>query len=165
MIKPRILFTFGTLYEPQIISAMLGHEPVNFLATLEDYAVFKGTKDDLSREIKTDIKQKRDLDTFVFLFAKKVDRTLHSHISGKAYYVTVHEELIIDWWERYPKWYRKDDVEIQNNTGEKFQAIVYVTDGIGKLLDNFDRVQGDVVSYVQRAKELRSKVKTIFTGI
>ena len=165
MIKPRILFTFGTLYEPQIISVMLGHEPANFLATLKDYAVFKGTKDDLSEEIKADIRQKRDLDNFAFLYAKNVDPTLHSQITGKAYYVTAKEEFIIDWWERYPKWYRKEDVEIQNIKGEKFQAIVYVIDRDGKPLDNFERVQGDIASYIQRAKDLRIKVQTIFSGI
>ncbi len=60
----RFVFTFGTLYEPQIVIALLGTEPHSFLATLHGYAVYKGTGNDLSEEMRVDIGKKRDLAHF-----------------------------------------------------------------------------------------------------
>lgn len=165
MIHPRILFTFGTLYEPSVISALLGYEPQSFLATVRDYAVFRGTKDDLSEEIKNDISQKRDLAKFVFLFAKKVDHSMNSKITGKAYQINAKDELIIDWWERYPKWYRKEDVEIYDNRGEIFQAVIYAVDRKGELLTDYSRNPYDLTSLIENAKQIRNRVKSEFTGI
>jgi len=101
----RFVFTFGTLYEPKIITALLGSKPPSFLATLHGYSVFEGNANDLSSEIKTDIASKRDLSNFSFLFAKKTKD--NSVIEEKVYELTASQELTFDWWERYPKWYLK----------------------------------------------------------
>lgn len=160
----RIVFTFGTLYEPQIIKALLGMEPVNYLAVLKGYAVFQGTGKDLTSDIKTDIGNKHDLNTFTFLFAKKVENE-ESLIQGKAYEISTHQELILDWWERYPKWYRKEDVKIHDLQGNTQGAFIYTVDREGKKLDKFARVQGDISVYLNGAKNLLQKINTEFPNL
>ncbi len=156
--SPRLLFTFGTLFEPDVISALLGYEPKHFPAILKDYAVYQGTKDDLPEEIKEDIKQKRDLENFVFLFAKKVDPSLHSQILGKAYYITQNDEHIIDLWERYPAWYQKEAVEAEDDQGRKHPAFVYVINKEGVLMHEFQRNPYELTSILKSAQTLHEKV-------
>ena len=159
MLKHRILFTFGTLYEPTLISALLGYEPKNFLAILKDYGVYQGTQNDLSEEIKEDLKKRRDLTNFTFLFAHKTSPSLHYQMSGKAYYITTKDERIIDCWERCPKWYRKERVEIEDKDGNKIQAIVYVIDKEGRFLQKYTRVPYELASLIENATKIRKKLR------
>lgn len=158
----RLVFTFGTLYEPTIIKALFGEEPPSFLTRISGYGVFKGTVDDLSPEIKADIASKRDLTDFSFLFAKK-DHS--STIEGKVYEITTNQELILDWWERYPKWYRKEDVLVIDPQGNQHEAFMYAIDKGGKKLENFERVQGDLNSYLESATNLRNRLQQEFPKI
>ncbi len=153
----RLIFTFGTLYEPKIITALLSAEPDHFLADLKGYAVFKGTANDLSEEMKTEIAKRRDLSSFSFLFAKKVEDE-NSVIHGKAYTISTNQELLLDFWERYPRWYRKEDVIIEDESGKKHEAIVYTIDKDGVKLNTFERVQGDLPTYIESALLLREKI-------
>lgn len=109
--------------------------------------------------MKTEIAKRRDLSSFSFLFAKKVDDE-NSIIHGKAYSISTDQELILDFWERYPRWYRKEDVIIEDKSGKKHKATVYVIDKDGVRLDTFERVQGDLQTYIESATRLRKKIVT-----
>lgn len=160
----RFVFTFGTLYEPDIIRALLGTEPPSFLSVIHGFGVFKGAVDDLSSEIKADISSKRDITNFSFLFAKKLNDP-NKTIQGKVYEITNQQELFLDWWERYPKWYRKEVVTLTNDNGKTYEAFVYVIDKGRTPMDTFDRVQGEIVTYIESAKKLRQKVLNEFPNI
>lgn len=153
----RLIFTFGTLYEPKIINALLDSEPEYFLADLKGYAVFKGTAADLSEEMKTEITKRRDLSSFTFLFAKKV-KDKNSVIHGKAYAITIEQEILLDAWERYPRWYQKEVVTVTDMQSSKHEATVYVINTGGVKLDTYERVQGNLQSYIESATLLRAKI-------
>jgi gamma-glutamylcyclotransferase (GGCT)/AIG2-like uncharacterized protein YtfP len=126
------------------------------LADLKGYAVFKGTAADLSEEMKSEISKRRDLATFSFLFAKKVEDE-RCVIHGKAYSISTEQEILLDAWERYPRWYQKEDVTIADEQGSRHSAVVYVINRDGVRLDSFERIQGDLQSYIESAKLLRKK--------
>lgn len=159
----RTVFTFGTLCEEQIISALLGYTPEPIFATLTGYSVYLGTQAIMPKEIKQDfISKGRDLSNFKFLFAKK-DENIETKIESKAYHITTADELFLDWWERYPKWYRKQDVHIQNNQGESMRAFIYTIDKNGEKLQNFVRnPNNNTEEAVENAQKLRERVKMEF---
>ncbi|PJE62445.1 hypothetical protein COU88_04990 [Candidatus Roizmanbacteria bacterium CG10_big_fil_rev_8_21_14_0_10_39_6] len=153
----RLVFTFGTLYEPQIISALLGKEPPFFMAHVEGYQVFKGTGDLLPSEIYQDISSKHDISTFSFLFAQK-STDPNASINEKVYEITTNQEIYLDWWERYPRWYRKEDIIVTEEHGKAHKAFMYTVDKTGELLETFERVQGDVNTYITGAKKTTRKI-------
>lgn len=159
----RIVFTFGTLFVPEIIEALLNHTPENFMAYLAGYSVYLGNEHILSNEIKQDfISKGRNLSNFKFLFAKK-DITSSTAIEGKAYYIDLKDELILDWWERYPKWYRKENVTIQNKTGEKFSAFIYTLDKNGEKQVSFKRnPNNNTREAIEGAQKIRERIKQEF---
>lgn len=157
----KLVFTFGTLYEPKIISELLGKEPPFFLANVEGYRVFKGGSSLLPPEIYQDIANKHDMTTFSFLFAQK-STDPNSSISGKVYGITTNQEIYLDWWERYPRWYRKEDITVTDEHGKAHKAFIYTVDKTGELLETFERVQGDINTYITGAKKLREKLREEF---
>jgi len=159
----KLVFTYGTLYEPQIMEALLGYIPQNFLATLSNFSVYCGDEHILSEEIKQDLRSKgRDLSSFKFLFAKK-DIKNPSLIEGKAYSITPNDELILDWWERYPKLYRKESATIKDSDGKKYEAFIYTIDKDGEKLDHFSRdPNNDIDLTILNANKLRQKIKLEF---
>lgn len=157
----RLVFTFGTLYEHKIISVLLGKEPPFFLAYVEGYQVYRGAAQLLSPEIYQDISNKHNMSTFSFLFAQKsIDPG--SSISGKVYKITTNQEMYLDWWERYPRWYRKEDITVTDEHGKAHEAFMYTIDKTGEPLKTFERVQGDVNTYITGAKKLRKKLSEEF---
>ncbi len=158
----RLAFTFGTLYEPQIVTALLGTEPTSFLATLHGYAVYKGTGNDLSDEMKADIGKKRNLAHFIYLFAKKSES---GTIEGKVHELSPDQEKIFDKWERYPMWYSKEDVTVTDEQGNQHNAFVYVINQDGEKMATFERVQGNIETYVESAKRVREKMNYRPTNI
>jgi len=48
----RLVFTFGTLYDDDIITVLLGEVPRNFYATLSGYAIYKGSFDQLPPKVR-----------------------------------------------------------------------------------------------------------------
>jgi|SRR3990167_2346034 len=160
----RLVFTFGTLYEPQIISALLGKEPPFFMAHVEGYQVFKGTGDLLPSEIYQDISSKHDISTFSFLFAQK-STDPNASINGKVYEITTNQEIMLDWWERYPRWYRKEDITVTDQDNNTHEAFMYTIDKEGELLNNFERIQGDLKQYLAGAIKLKSKLRAEFPGL
>lgn len=81
----RLLFTFGTLYPDNIISALLGVVPTNFYTTLTGYSIYKGTFEQLPPKI-SDFFLTRNIDreTFSYLYAKQ-DTGRGFVIDGRAY--------------------------------------------------------------------------------
>jgi hypothetical protein len=94
----RVVFTFGTLYEERIITALLGYLPEYSIAELQGYSVYLGTQAIMPDEVKQDfISKGRDLTAFKFLFAKKDEGSSYP-IEGKAYTITTVDELMVDRW-------------------------------------------------------------------
>jgi hypothetical protein len=158
----KLVFTFGTLYEQKIISALLGAVPHNFLAKVEGYAVYQGKAADAPEEIRQELLKKWNLDEFTFLYAKKVVGTA---IFGKAYEIDTDQELILDYYEKYPNWYRKEDIEIIDTKEHKHEGYMYAYDKGGKRVDSFERVQGDLNMYIKIGKEIQKKVLNTFPSI
>ncbi|MCR4329937.1 MAG: gamma-glutamylcyclotransferase [Candidatus Roizmanbacteria bacterium] len=160
----RLVFTFGTLYEPKIITALLGTEPPFFLATVQGYTVYKGGSNLLPPEIYDDISSKHDMSTLSFLFAQK-STDPHAKIHGKVYEITTNQETVLDWWERYPRWYRKENITVTDKHGKEYEAFMYAIDKTGEVLETFERVQGNVETYITSAKELRKKLSKEFPNL
>jgi hypothetical protein len=82
----RLVFTFGTLYEDDIIQALLGSIPDNFYATLSSYAMYKGRFSELSQKMQ-DVFSATGYDnsSFSYLFVKPDANA--STIKGRAYFV------------------------------------------------------------------------------
>jgi len=61
--KKRLLFTYGSLFEPKVITALLGEEPKGFLGTLHGYVTMKGISKVLPNEVKKIIAEELDIQT------------------------------------------------------------------------------------------------------
>ncbi|OGK13664.1 hypothetical protein A3A93_00615 [Candidatus Roizmanbacteria bacterium RIFCSPLOWO2_01_FULL_38_12] len=160
----RLVFTFGTLYEPSIISSLLGKVPRHFLASVKGYSIFKGTEKDAPEVIRKELSENRDMKNFSFLFAKKSVQP-NDAITGKAYEITTSQELILDNYERYPTWYRKEGVEIEDEKGRKHQGFMYAIDKGGEKVERFERVNGDMNFYIESGEKIRKKILEEFPNI
>lgn len=160
----RIVFTFGTLYPDNIIEALLGTIPDNFYATLSGYSIYKAGFGALPPKIK-DIFQSRNVDehTFSYLFAKK-DPEYDYTIYGRAYYVDLEQELVLDHWEIYPDWYRKEFVTIKENDGTIHDAFIYTLDIEGERLETYNRVLNQPEKVLANAKATRSRVMSLHSS-
>ena len=154
----RLVFTFGTLYPDNIIEALLDNIPENFYATLSGYSIYQAGFSQLPSKIK-EMFQSRNIDqsTFSYLFTKK-DSSHNFTIEGRAYYVDLEEELILDHWEQYPDWYRKKSVIIKTTDGVEHEAYIYTLDIDGEKLEEFKRVVNDPEKVLANAKAVRSRV-------
>src|SRR5882757_65954 len=111
----RIVFTFGTLYEDDIIAALLGRIPHNFYATLPGHSIYEAGFSQLLPMTKKFILSKGyDPQIFSFLFLR-TDQAPASQVEGRAYYLDPDDELVLDRWESYPDWYSKVPVVIQDS--------------------------------------------------
>ena len=149
------IFTFGTLYEPRIIQALLGEMPPNELGYVSGYAVSKGIETDLPKKIKDDLSKKHRLSDFSFLYAHKTNNQ-RDKINGKIYKLTKKQESILDAWERYPIWYKKDKTIVTTTGSKLVQSIIYIIDNPGKAIKRYKRVNGDMETYIKNALILRS---------
>jgi gamma-glutamylcyclotransferase (GGCT)/AIG2-like uncharacterized protein YtfP len=158
----RILFTFGTLYPDDIISALLGAVPPNFYATLTGYSIYKGSFEHLPSKVADFFLTRNiDKDTFSYLFAKQ--DTEHGFvIDGRAYEISLDQELILDHWERYPDWYRKQSVNIKSEDGSMHEAFIYTLDIDGERLIEYKRVMNELEKVLANAKATRQRVKDKF---
>ena len=154
----RTVFTFGTLYEDNIIKALLGEIPTNFPAKLHDYSIYKAGFSPLPTKIKEFfLSRNYDPNTFSYLFVK-YDPTHNFIIEGRAYSINLEQELILDHWELYPDWYRKKEVKIIDNDGKEHEAFVYTVDYDGERLEEFTRVVNDPEEVIINAKAARNRV-------
>ncbi len=161
----RLLFTFGTLYPDDIISALLGVVPTNFYATLTGYSIYKGTFEHLPSKV-ADFFLTRNIDkrTFSYLFAKQ-DTDHGFVIDGRAYEISLDQELILDHWERYPEWYRKQEVSIKSEDGSMHEAFIYTLDIDGERLSEYKRVMNDPDKVLANAMATRHRVMEKFPRI
>ncbi len=164
----RLVFTFGTLYPDDMIEALLGSVPQNFYATLTGYSVYKGNFTQLPARQRDHFTAKGvDPRTFSYLFAKE-DSTHHYTIDGRAYYVDVDQELILDHWEMYPDWYRKKSVQIVSEDHTEHDAYIYTLDIDGERLEEYTRVSNDPRQALANARATRKRVMekfpTLFTS-
>ncbi len=158
----RLLFTFGTLYPDDIISALLGTVPPNFYARLTGYSIYKGTYADLPTKVSEFFSTRNiDKDTFSYLFAKQ-DAEHIFEIEGRAYEIDLNQELVLDHWERYPDWYRKQNVNIQSKDDSMHEAFIYTLDIDGERLIEYKRVMNDPEKVLANAKVTRQRVKDKF---
>jgi len=154
----RLVFTFGTLYQDNIIEALLGKIPENFYATLTGYSIYKAGFSDLPDKVKDFFKsQNADESTFSYLFVKE-DPEHAFTIDGRAYAIDLEQELILDHWELYPDWYRKKRVLIKTKDGQEQEAFVYTLDIDGERLTEFRRVVNDPEKVLANAKVARQGV-------
>ncbi len=161
----RPLFTFGTLYPDNIISALLGAVPPNFYAALTGYSIYKGTYAQLPPKV-ADFFLTRNIDkeTFSYLFAKQ-DAERDFVIEGRAYDIDLNQELILDHWERYPDWYRKQSVKIKSEDGSVYDAFIYTLDIDGERLSEYNRVMNDPEKVLANAMATRQRVMEKFPRI
>jgi hypothetical protein len=154
----RFLFTFGTLYPDEIISALLGTVPSNFYATLTGFSIYKGAYSQLPPKV-ADFFLTRNInkDTFSYLFTK-MDKENSFVIDGRAYEINLDQELILDHWERYPDWYRKQSVSIKSESGSANEAFIYTLDIDGERLSEYKRVMNDPEKVLANAKATRQQV-------
>ncbi len=68
------------------------------------------------------------------------------------------QEQVFDKWERYPMWYSKEDVTVTDDQGKSHNAFVYVINQNGEKMATFERVQGNVETYIESAKRVREKI-------
>lgn len=161
----RLLFTFGTLYPDDMIQALLGEIPENFYGTLEGYSMYSGNYAQLSRQLQEDFADKiLDKGTFVYVFAKE-DPNSNFVIEGRAYYIDSKQELILDHWERYPNWYRKQNVVIKDNDGKQYDAFIYTLDIDGVKMTEYKRVMNDPEKALENARKMREIVISKFPDI
>lgn len=154
----RLVFTFGTLYEDEIIKALLGKIPQNFYATLHGYSIYQAGYSQLPNKVKEFFSTRNyDLNTFSYLYVKQ-DSEHNSAIEGRAYYIDLEQEMILDHWELYPDWYRKKAVSIKVKDGTEHEAFVYTVDYEGKKLNDFKRVVNNPEKVIVNAKETRKRV-------
>ena len=155
----KVVFTFGTLYEPRITKALLGELPDYFDTELVGFSIYRGGTDQLPDQVKQDIITHRgSLDGLTYHFAKPDES--ENVITGRAWMITDLQEKILDAWERYPAWYQKQDVQVRDKQGHLKKAIAYTQDGDGDPVDLavFERVPGGVQEYISEAKRVREDV-------
>jgi hypothetical protein len=161
----RLVFTFGTLYPDEIIKALLGVVPPNFYASLMNYSVFKAGMKQLPEKVRTEFEQKGDRPTsFTYLFAKH-DPVNKFELTGRVYNTNLQQELILDAWERYPDWYRKEEVVVRDEQGKEHNAYIYTLDIEGERQKSFNRVVNDPERVLEAAKRMRQNVMDRFPAI
>lgn len=161
----RLLFTFGTLYPDDMIQALLNETPKNFYGTLEGYSMYSGNYSQLPDQLQKDFADKiLDEDTFAYVFAKE-DTNSDFIIEGRAYYIDSKQELILDHWERYPNWYRKQNVTIKDNNGKQHEAFIYTLDINGMKMTEYKRVMNDPEKALENARKMRKTVVSKFPDI
>jgi hypothetical protein len=154
----RIVFTFGTLHEDDVVEALLGRVPHNFYAILPDYAIYRAGFSQLSAKTKEFILSKGyDPQTFSFLYLK-ADDSPTALVKGRAYYLEPEDELVLDQWEGYPDWYDKLPVSIQDSSGRNCEAFVYSGNFAGEKLQTFTRVVNHRETVLANAKKARQEV-------
>jgi gamma-glutamylcyclotransferase (GGCT)/AIG2-like uncharacterized protein YtfP len=79
-------------------------------------------------------------------------------IDGRAYEINLDQELILDHWERYPDWYRKQSVSIKSESGSANEAFIYTLDIDGERLSEYKRVMNDPEKVLANAKATRQQV-------
>jgi hypothetical protein len=157
-VMDRIVFTFGTLYDDDVIAALLGRVPSNFYATLSDHSIYKAGFGQLPPKAKEFILSKGyNPRTFSFLFLKP-DKSSAFPIEGRAYYLNQEDELVLDRWEGYPDWYGKVPMMIQDNRGKAHQSFVYSGDFDGDRLDTYTRVVNNREKVLVNARVARQEV-------
>ncbi len=152
----RKYFVFGTLYEDKILKALLGYVPKSYEATLQGYGVFRGKGNDIPEQVRETIAASHNLEDFNFLFARK-DKKNDMKIQGKVLEINEHDEKLFDIWERYPAWYGKDAVYVVDARRMIHEVNVYAINMPGEYLPVYKRVQGNIKTYVQAAKNHRTK--------
>lgn len=85
-----------------------------------------------------------------------------SSIEGRAYQINLTQELILDHWELYPNWYRKEDVVVRDSHGSECSAFIYTLDIEGERMDAFDRVPNNYEKVLENARATRKKVMDHF---
>jgi cytochrome oxidase Cu insertion factor (SCO1/SenC/PrrC family) len=98
------------------------------------------------------------------LFAKQ-DTDHGFVIDGRAYEISLDQELILDHWERYPEWYRKQEVSIKSEDGSMHEAFIYTLDIDGERLSEYKRVMNDPEKVLANAKATRQRVMEKFPRI
>jgi hypothetical protein len=157
-VMDRVVFTFGTLYEDDVITALLGRIPSNFYATLPDHSIYKAGFGQLPSKVKEFILSKGyDPQTFSFLFLKP-DKSPAFPITGRAYYLTPEDELVLDRWEGYPDWYDKVPMTIHDDRGGSHQAFAYTRDFDGERLETYTRVVNNREKVLTNARVAREEV-------
>lgn len=156
--KKKIVFTFGTLFDPQVIKALLGEEPENFLASLEGFSIYKGKEKHLPKKVKKYLAPKYDLKNFSFLFVKP-DNTENYCIQGKAYIINPKQEKILDIWEQYPNWYDKMNIIIKDSKGKEYNAYVYTVKHDGEELKNYKRIVNNFEEVIKNARLVNQSIK------
>jgi hypothetical protein len=155
-----LVFTFGTLYDDDIIKALLGSIPKNFYAVLHGYAVYRGVFSQLPQIVKDRIGSRVDPETFSFLFVKAAPKT--SVVNGRVYEINLGQELILDNWEIYPDWYRKQAVTVRADNGSEHQAFIYTVNYDGEEVRNFSRVVNEPIAVIENAKAARQRTMEKF---
>jgi len=154
----RIVFTFGTLYEDDVIAALLGKVPANFYADLSDHSIYKAGFKQLPPKAKEFILSKGyDPQTFSFLYLKS-DESAAFSIKGRAYYINQEDELVLDRWEGYPDWYSKVPMTVHDDHGRVYQAFVYSGDFDGERLETYVRVVNNREKVLINARAARQEV-------
>lgn len=151
----RIVFTFGTLYDDNVIKKLLGDVPVNFYATLPGYTVYKGIFSQIPQKVQDRLKHVNK-DTFTFLFAKTDLK--ESYIYGRAYEINLAQEIMLDHWEIYPDWYRKKSVTIRSHDECEHEAFIYTLDYDGEKLTEYNRVINDPAEVITNAQAARKRM-------
>ncbi len=153
----RLVFTFGTLYEDAIIEALLGTIPQNFYAKLTGYSLYKGNFSQVPPKVKDFFDTTGvDQNSFSYLFIKE-DPHHNFVLDGRAYFIDLEQELILDHWELYPDWNRKMVVTITAEDGTTHEAFVYTQDIEGERLEEFKRVVNNPEKVLTRAKAARKR--------
>lgn len=160
----KILFAYGSLKYPEVVSALFGRDVENFDATLSSYALYRDDDENIAHEVKHNLRRiGRDTHKYNFIFAKK-DKT-NSKINGHAYFVNFKEEEILDIWKGYPNWFQKEEVIIKDKNKNNFRAYIYTTDNKGSKLNIFNRVTHDKESLIKQAHRVHLYIKRKYPSL
>lgn len=152
------LFTFGTLTNADILTALLGRVPPVQDAVLQDWAVFEFDTSALSPELRQDFVSKgHDMTQFRFLAAQPCPG---QSINGRLLALTSGQTELVDAWERCPAWYQKANVKVTTKESPQIDALIYTYSGQGILKDHFDPVPYDLSLLVKNARNLRAQFQT-----
>jgi gamma-glutamylcyclotransferase (GGCT)/AIG2-like uncharacterized protein YtfP len=151
------VFCYGIFYEPEIIKALLGRVPKFITGELRGYDFFQGFTKDLTPEAKQIIEKECNLDEYSFLFLKKTNHT-NAVVEGKLYKIDEKDELLLDSYELYPLFYRKQTVSIVDEHNQKHKGYIYTQDIEGvpysnaykRVVNNIDEVKVNVAQYRKR---------------
>jgi gamma-glutamylcyclotransferase (GGCT)/AIG2-like uncharacterized protein YtfP len=153
----RLVFAFGTLYDDEIIKSLLGVIPRNFYTSLPGYALYRGTYAQIPAAVRSRLSHLNE-ETFSYLYIRP---TPQNRVTGRVYEIDLAQELILDHWELYPDWYRKQPVKVQAGTGE-LEAFVYTLDHDGERVMEVTRVLNDPTEVTGHARAARARVQNKF---